>query len=132
MTLAENVFIKNPVPDNVVLQGKKIGSKNEWYVAQALDKLDLEYIYQYDASIYPGTRLLGSILIDFLVFTVPVLTYLFVDGKYWHKSAERRKIDELQRNQLAYRFGNKVASVSDEDTNTKEEAYVAVKKALYL
>ncbi len=57
-------------------------SSYEVNVARALDTLGYQYIFQYD--ILGGRRLRGGSVIDFLVFTVPLPTPIFVNGDYWH------------------------------------------------
>lgn len=66
-----------------LIQGQIPGSRIEWYVALALNKLGLQYIYQY--SIGGGRLFRGGQVIDFFVFTVPLPTPLFVQGDYWHR-----------------------------------------------
>ena len=84
------------------IQGKAVGSVNEMYVAKALDTLKLEYIYQYQ---YGLINVRGSQVIDFLVFTVPKPTPLFVHGTYWH-TGKKAQEDQLKMQELSTRMRN--------------------------
>ncbi len=67
--------------DELTVHGIKVDSINEKNVAVALDKLGYEYAYQK----YLGAGgIRGTSIIDFLVYTVPKPTPLFVHGAYWH------------------------------------------------
>lgn len=64
------------------IQGRTPGSKEEWWVAQALWRLKHSFIYQYEMF---GGHLRGGQFVDFLVVTtVPRSTFIQVFGKYWH------------------------------------------------
>ena len=67
--------------DELVVHGTRVDSINEYNVAQALDKLNMDYEYQY---IFGMAGIRGSQIIDFLVYTLPKPTPLFVHGEYWH------------------------------------------------
>lgn len=58
-------------------------SSYEYNVAVALDRLGYGYLFQYE--LLGGRRLRGGHIIDFIVFTVPLSTALFVNGDYWHR-----------------------------------------------
>lgn len=59
-------------------------SSYEYNVARALESLGYGYIFQYE--ILGGRRLRGGYIIDFLVFTTPNSTAVFVNGDYWHRN----------------------------------------------
>ena len=65
-----------------LIQGKAIGSSEEWRVALALNKYKIEYLYQ--VPVRGGKRVRGGQVIDFLVYN-PFPTPLQVFGKYWHE-----------------------------------------------
>lgn len=83
--------------EELTVHGIKVDSINEKYVAQALDKLNLDYAYQY---YFGGVGIRGTQIIDFLVYTVPKPTPLFVHGEYWHTgryaAEENLKMASLQ------------------------------------
>ena len=77
-------------------------SLNEYNVAVALERLGLDFIFQYD--ILGGRRLRGGAVIDFLVLTIPLPTPVFVNGDYWHRDAtqefyQRALVDQALRGQ---------------------------------
>lgn len=116
-------------PDSAprVVQGQQVDSDNEYFVALALEKNDLPFIYQYDLLF--GRSRLGGFVIDFLVLTEPLSTPLFVNGEYWHKDkgAEFKQLATLPattRDELAppvFLWG--------EETSSEELALAAVRKA---
>lgn len=73
-----------------VIQGEPVDSINEWNVALALDKLNLEYDFQY---YWGGTGVRGSQIIDFLVYTIPRPTPVFVHGEHWHTGLRGKQED---------------------------------------
>ena len=117
--------------DEIRIQGHIPDSKNEINVAMALDELKLEYIFQYQVGM-PGVR--GSQVIDFLVYTIPLPTPLFVHGRYWHEgrmgAEDTLKMAELT-SQSRGRWADPVI-VWGEDTETVEDAKVALQKELML
>jgi hypothetical protein len=70
----------------------------EQNVAMALEQLGWSFRFQY--PLFGGRRTIGGQVIDFLVFTTPLPTPLFVDS-YWHGSINRKERDKLKRAQLA-------------------------------
>lgn len=65
----------------------------EYNFAFALEHYELEYLFQVDY--WGGRKLRGGIVLDFLVFSIPLPTPVFINGEYWH-SGKRRGIDEIQ------------------------------------
>lgn len=65
------------------IQGQVPDSKEEWWVAEALNKLGIPYQYQY--SVFGGRAAgRGGYLIDFIVYTQPLATMIEIYGGYWH------------------------------------------------
>ena len=64
-----------------VVQGQIPDSKEEWWVAKALNRIGISYTYQYAVQ---GGRQRGGFLIDFLVDTVPLKTMIEPIGNHWH------------------------------------------------
>jgi hypothetical protein len=82
-------FLPNPPDDGqdrvYTVKGLK-ASLNEYNVALALDKLELEYTFQMSV----GTRgQTGTTILDFLVKTVPQPTPVWVHGEHWHMGERR-------------------------------------------
>jgi hypothetical protein len=64
-----------------LIQGQVPDSKEEWWIARALDRLKLSYTYQYPVN---GGRARGGYMIDFVVHTVPLWTMVEPIGNHWH------------------------------------------------
>ncbi len=108
-----------------LIQGKQPDSKEEVWVAQALDKLKLKYIFQFEL-VTAGLR--GGILIDFLVltpFTVPVE----IMGEYWH-TGEMGADDKLRQSFIEKAIGNKVVNLWTLDLVDPETTYSVVRREL--
>ena len=113
--------------EQVRIQGHVADSLNEINVALALDRLDYEYIFQYQLGL-PGVR--GSQVIDFLVFSVPLPTPLFVHGRYWHGTKQKAE-DELKFAEIKSITRNQWADpviIWEEDSTTVEDAFVTLRK----
>ena len=67
--------------EELTVKGVVVDSVNEANVAKALDRLNIDYAYQY---YFGELGIRGSQIIDFLLYTVPKPTPLFVHGEYWH------------------------------------------------
>lgn len=127
----EDVLVKSPEDDIIEpVDGITPGSKEEYWVALALKRLGIEFIYQY--SIAGGRSVRGGQVIDFYIYTSPLPTPLFVQGEYWHggtKSAESQfKVLEAQRY-----FGSEAqppVQIWDYEIPDKETTYHVVKRKL--
>lgn len=73
-------------PPLTEIQGIMPDSRPEWRVAMALNKMRIEYDYQY--SLGGGKRYAGGQVIDFMVYTAPLPTPIYVQGDYWHRGAK--------------------------------------------
>lgn len=81
------------------VQGKAVESKEEARVAVALGLIQLPFRYRFWAAGSEGIR--GSVEVDFLVFTKPMPTPLFVQSTYWHGPGRGRgTVDKLQQARL--------------------------------
>jgi hypothetical protein len=83
---AERVVLEEMTP----IQGKMPGSREEWRVAMALDKLGLEY--QYQVPVMGGRQLRGGAVVDFVVDLPPESIALLVHGQYWHTTLEEERL----------------------------------------
>lgn len=111
--------------DLPAIQGKRPDSKEEVWVAQALDRLKLRYIFQYEL-ITAGLR--GGIIIDFLVlspFSIPIE----IMGEYWH-TGEMGADDKLRQAIIEQMIGNKVVNLWTLDLVDPETAYTIVRREL--
>jgi len=115
--------------DELIIQGKPVDSVNEYNVGIALDRLGYEYEYQKYVGI-PGVR--GLIIVDFLVYTTPKPTPLFVHGEYWH-SGRFRAESEFQQAALNQRMRGTWAEaviIWEHQCETVEDAINALKNLL--
>lgn len=113
-----------------LIDGQEPESINEYYVALALDRLELDYHYQY--QVFGGKRVRGGQVIDFLVFKAPKPIPVFVGAEgYWH-SGSRGAEDKLKQAELVaeYPEWDMPVELTEEETNTQEEAFVAVKEKI--
>ena len=117
------------MPDTYLIHGQEPDSQNEANVAQALERLGFNYVYQYKVGPM-GVR--GSQVIDFLVYTIPLPTPLFVHGRYWH-SGEIGAEDEMKMMRLKAQMRGKWADpviIWGEDSETVEDAIETLRKVL--
>ena len=109
----------------MLVAGQQAGSVNEYNVAQALDRLKLDYSYQY--SLDGGRFVRGGQVIDFLIWMPPRPMAVYVQS-YWHLG-QRGLEDELKQ-AAAERHGFEVVEVWDYETMTPEDALAAVKRKI--
>lgn len=96
-------------------------STNEYNVAWALQKLELQFEFQVEFA--GGRRIRGGQVLDFLVynpFGVPLQVY----GEYWHEG-QLAADDQYKLNQLRISFGRDVEIIWGVDSNTPEDALAA-------
>lgn len=105
-----------------LVQGIVPGSKNEYYVALALDKLEIGYMYQY--SLGGGRGIRGGQMIDFVIFN-PMAIPVFVQGEYWHNEKTENE-DILKIVAAEQHFKHEVILLYGDETDTKDKAYRTV------
>lgn len=119
---------KNAKQD-LVLQGHK-ASLNEYNVALALDELKIKY--QFQEAFRGGHRLIGGIVVDFIVETKPLSTPVWVHGEYWHQH-ERALKDRYQFALLFYLMRGELAKpviLWGGETETVEDAKAAIRRKM--
>lgn len=79
------------LPDTI--QGKSVGSTEEARLAVALGFLQIPFEYQY--WVFGGSAFRGGQIIDFLVFTAPLPTPVYVQSRYWHGPEIRKGNEDL-------------------------------------
>lgn len=117
-------------PPPAMLQGKPIGSVQEWRFALALMHYDLSFEYQ--LSIAGGRTRRGGMVLDFMVHTSPLWTPVHIVGLYWH-SGQNKLDDELRRHTLMTEYKGSVREpiyIYDTQLTTVEEAYKIVQKEM--
>jgi len=96
---------KEQEPPLTPIQGMMPASRPEWRVAMALNKLKIEYDYQY--SYNGGRRTAGGQVIDFMAYTAPLPTPIYVQGDYWHRGAKSSE-DSYKQAQVIKLFHGQV------------------------
>jgi len=113
---------KGIVSTRTEIKGQEIGSSYEANVADALDLLGWGYSYQ--VALHYGRERRGGIVLDFLVYTAPLATPIFVNGRYWH--GQRVEQDLLQQKSL-HRYlhtpSREALIMWDENCLTVDDAY---------
>ena len=119
---------KHDAEDDVIgiVQGIIPDSKNEWFVSLALDKLEIDYMFQVSIGGGRGTR--GGQVIDFLVF-IPKATPVFVQGAYWH-SGKTENEDILKQAFAEAYYNVKPILLAENETDTKEKALQVVRERI--
>jgi hypothetical protein len=111
-----------------LIKGKRAGSTYEWRVHLSLIKYGWEFDYQ--VAILGGRRIKGGQVIDFVVYTVPFPSILFVDSDYWHTGTKADR-DNFNRLLIFSEFEgriNGVYNVVGQDLQTQEMTDQAILK----
>lgn len=112
------------------IQGIMPDSVQEWRVAKALDHYKMSYRYQY--AVYGGKQLAGGQVIDFLVYTVPLPTPVYVQGDYWHRSS-KTSTDALKQARVKHLFSGQInnpVEIWEHEIPTVEDAQRIIQERL--
>ena len=125
--------LKSPEPEIQRVQGIMPDSKEEYWVALALYKLKIDFIFQY--QLFGGRKYKGGQVVDFWVKTQPLPTPIFVQGWYFHYStAEKTSQTKLNLMYLESRLNGKAmkpVEIIDTEIPTPDDAYMVVKRKLH-
>ena len=113
------------MPGQFVVHGDS-ATEPEFFVANALDKLKIPYIFQY--VLWGGSYIRGGVKIDFLVknpFAVPVEIF----GNYWH-SGQFDGDDKLRMARIRDHFKRDVVIFWGNELETQEMADNIVRQKL--
>lgn len=123
----------DPFPEIKPIQGIMPDSKEEYWVALALYRLHMDFIFQY--QLFGGRKYKGGQVIDFWVKTNPLPTPIFVQGWYFHyATAEKAAQSKINLMFLEARLRGKAlkpVEVFDIEMPTPEDAYIVVKRKLH-
>ena len=113
----------------LLVHGIKVDSINEKFVALALDAMKLDYAYQYYLG---GVGIRGSQIIDFLVYTNPKPTPLFVHGAYWHTAtySQETALKEADLNARMRGTWADAVIIYEHECETEEDAARTVRQKL--
>lgn len=124
---------KPPFPEVERVQGIMPDSKEEYWVALALYKLHIDFVFQY--QLFGGRKYKGGQVVDFWVYTMPLPTPILVQGWYFHyATAERAAQSKMNIMYLESRLkgkANKPVEVFDTEMPTPDDAYIVVKRKLH-
>jgi len=121
-----------PFPEIKPIQNIMPDSKEEYWVALALYRLKLDFVFQY--QLFGGRKYKGGQVIDFWVYTNPLPTPIFVQGWYFHyATAAKAAQSRLNLMYLEARLRGKAmkpVELLDIDMPTPEDAYILTKRKL--
>lgn len=119
-------------PEIQRVQGIMPDSKEEFWVALALYKLKIDFVFQY--QLFGGRKYRGGQVIDFWVYTMPLPTPIFVQGWYFHyATAEKAARSKLNLMYLEARLTGKAmkpVEILDIEIPTPDDAYMVVRRKL--
>lgn len=105
----------------------KKATSNEYFVSKAFDENDLDYIFQ--MSIAGGRGMAFGMVLDFLVYTTPLPTPVWVHGAYWHGGAQREK--DIRSMEVVQSYGQGAyaqgVEIWGDESDTLEKARLAVR-----
>ena len=122
---------KEKFPDKKPVQGVMPDSKEEYWCALALYKLDLRFDFQ--KHVMGGRTGRGGQVVDFWVYTVPLPTPVYIQGDYWHYANGRSYDSQLKIAKLKAYYGATIAEpveILTSTTPTPDAMYRVVKKEL--
>ena len=125
--------LKSPFPEVQRVQGIMPDSKEEYWVALALYKLKIDFVFQY--QLFGGRKYKGGQVVDFWIYTVPLPTPLLVQGWYFHyATAEKTSQTKLNLMYLESALNGKAmkpVEIIDTEIPTPDDAYIVVKRKLH-
>ena len=128
-----STVLTNNFPEVQRVQGIMPDSKEEYWVALALYKLKIDFIFQY--QLFGGRKYKGGQVVDFWVLTQPLPTPVFVQGWYFHyATAERAAQSKLNLMYLESSLNGKAmkpVEILDIEIPTPDDAYMVVKRKLH-
>ena len=128
-----STVLTNSFPEVQRVQGIMPDSKEEYWVALALYKRKIDFVFQY--QLFGGRKYKGGQVVDFWVLTQPLPTPIFVQGWYFHYStAERAAQSKLNLMYLESALNGKAmkpVEILDIEIPTPDDAYMVVKRKLH-
>lgn len=106
--------------------GIPVGSKEEYRVAVALDKMKIPFDYQ--VPVYGGRSLRGGQVIDFVLY-LPYGQPLQVFGEYWHRNEMSQK-DRLNLSRIEQVYRRECWVVWAEQLQTQRQADETIENLL--
>ena len=129
-----DISAKPAFPEIKRVQGIMPDSKEEYWVALALYKLHIDFVFQY--QLFGGRKYKGGQVIDFWVKTKPLPTPVFVQGWYFHYGTAERAAQSLRNLYFTESRLNgkaqKPVEIFDLEIPTPDDAYYVCKRKLHL
>ena len=100
----------------------------EWRVANALEKLKIPYMFQFE--IMGGRAVRGGIVLDFLALTDPLSTPIDIRGDYWHQPGQRIDDDLALAIMMSKGQYAEPVVIYGSELQTEEQAFATVKREL--
>lgn len=111
------------------IRGIKAGSKEEYWVSIALDKIQKAegYGWEYQVPIYGGRGIAGGLVIDFVVYTPGRRTWISPMGRYWHTGIHEDRMQEIN---AALKKGVNLIAFFTDEISSKDDTYAFIKRKL--
>jgi hypothetical protein len=113
------------------IRGVKAGSKDEYWVSLALEKIEKQtgWRWDYQVPLNGGRRRRGGNVADFLVYTPGQWSLLDPMGRVWHTG---RREDRFQMEDLCRERGWRLIAWFTDQTPTKELVYQHLRKEFHI
>jgi hypothetical protein len=110
------------------INGKQVGSRNEWFIYQALRYRGIPtWSIEYQVY-YGGGRMLGGQVLDFVIYLGGSPIVIRVMGKYWHPGGESgTPLDAFAKADLL-NDGYAVYDISDAKCDSRETAILELQR----
>lgn len=111
------------------VRGRKAGSRDEYWVSLALDKIQEEtgWEWEYQVPVFGGRTRAGGNVVDFLIHTPGMKTILDPMGRYWHSGIHE---DQSEMINVARRKKWKLIAWFTDETPTRERTYLFLRDKL--
>lgn len=111
------------------IRGRKAGSKDEWWVSLALERIEKEtgWAWEYQVPVYGGRTRAGGNVVDFLIHTPGRKTMLDPMGRYWHTGHNE---DQSEMIHVARRKNWILIAWFTDETPTRERVYTFLRDKL--
>jgi len=122
--------LKNPEDQPpFYIRGIRAGSKEEWWVSLALDRIQVEtgWTWEYQVSVFGGRTRAGGNVVDFLIDTPGMKTFLDPMGRYWHTGARE---DRSQMQDVARRKKWRLIAWFTDEVTSREETYAFLRNEM--
>ena len=122
---------KEKFPEKKPVQGIMPDSKEEYWCALALYRLNLRFDFQ--KHVMGGRAGRGGQVVDFWVYTAPLPTPIYIQGDYWHYAAGRSYQSQLNIAKLKSYYGASIAEpveILTSTTPTPDAMYQVVRREL--